>query len=328
MKFQSRRASIVLAATVLASLLAIHPAQAQDYPTRTIKIIVPFAAGGGGDAIGRLVARKLEDQFKQPVIVENKPGASSIIATDLVAKAPADGYTILLNVPLIVQTVSLFNKLPYDPLADFAPVTLLGTTNVMLAVGTGKVSATTMKEFVEQARQKPKEHSYASIGPGSTGHLLGFALNEANRLDTLHIPYKGAAPATQALLSGEVSSVFLDYVTLKPHVDAGKVRLLAITGTERSAQTPTVPTLAELGYNGFESGSWAGLFVPAKTPSPILKRLEEALAKVLTDPEYVQIMTNYGYKIEVLSQPKFAAMVRSEFTRWNDLIKKAGIKLD
>lgn len=328
MRFPNRRAWMALAATALASLSATDAVQAQDYPSRPIRIIVPFAAGGGGDAIGRLVARKLEDQFKQPVIVENKPGASSIIATDLVAKAPPDGYTVLLNVPLIVQTVSLFNKLPYDPMTDLAPVTLLGTTNVLLAVGTGKVSATTMKEFVEQARQKPKEHSYASIGPGSTGHLLGFALNEANRLDTLHIPYKGAAPATQALLSGEVSSVFLDYVTLKPHVDAGKVRLLAITGTERSPQTPSVPTLAELGYAGFESGSWAGLFVPARTPAPVLKRLEEALAKVLTDPEYVTTMTNYGYKIEVLSQPKFAAMVRSEFTRWNDLIKKVGIKLE
>ena len=328
MKFPNRRAWTIHAAIALASLLAVHPAQAQDYPSRPIKIIVPFAAGGGGDAIGRLVARKLGDQFKQSVIVENKPGASSIIATDLVAKSPPDGYTILLNVPLIVQTVSLFSKLPYDPMVDLAPVTLLGSTHVLLAVGTSKVSALTMKEFVEQARQKPKEHSYASIGPGSTGHLLGFALNEANKLDTLHVPYKGAAPATQALLSGEVSSVFLDYITLKPHVDAGKVRLLAITGTERSPQTPQVPTLAELGYAGFDSGSWAGLFVPAKTPAPVMKRLEDALATVLRDPEYVETMTNYGYKIDVLSQPKFAAMVRSEYTRWNELIKKAGIKLE
>lgn len=328
MRFPNRRAWTVHAAIALASLLAVHPAQAQDYPSRPIKIIVPFAAGGGGDAIGRLVARKLGDQFKQSVIVENKPGASSIIATDLVAKSAPDGYTILLNVPLIVQTVSLFSKLPYDPMVDLAPVTLLGSTHVLLAVGTGKVSALTMKDFVEQARQKPKEHSYASIGPGSTGHLLGFALNDANKLDTLHVPYKGAAPATQALLSGEVSSVFLDYITLKPHVDAGKVRLLAITGTERSPQTPQVPTLAELGYAGFDSGSWAGLFVPAKTPAPVMKRLEDALATVLRDPEYVETMTNYGYKIDVLSQPKFAAMVRSEYTRWNDLIKKAGIKLE
>jgi len=328
MKFPARRAWIALAASALAGLLAAPQAQAQDYPSRPIRIIVPFAAGGGGDAIGRLVARKLGDQFKQSVIVENKPGASSIIATDLVAKSPPDGYTILLNVPLIVQTVNLFNKLPYDPMTDLTPVTLLGSTHVLLAVSTARVSATTMKEFVEQARQKPKEYSYASIGPGSTGHLLGFALNEANRLDTLHIPYKGAAPATQALLAGEVASVFLDYITLKPHVDAGKVRLLAVTGTERSPQTPTVPTLAELGYAGFDSGSWAGLFVPARTPAPVLKRLEDALARVLTDPEYLDTMTGYGYKIDVLTQPKFAAMVRSEYTRWNDLIKKAGIKLE
>lgn len=330
MYFKNRRAWIAqtAAAAALATVCAVIPAQAQDYPNRTVKIVVPFSAGGGGDAIGRLVARKLADQFKQSVIVENKPGASSIIATDLVAKSAPDGYTILLNVPLVVQAVSLFNKLPYDPLTDLEPVNLLGTTQVYLAVGTSKVTAKTMKEYVEQARQHPKEYGYASIGPGSTGHLLGFALNEANKLDTLHIPYKGAAPATQALLSGEVASVFLDYVTLKPHVDAGKVRLLAITGNEHSAQTPNVPTLAELGYTGFESGSWVGLFLPAKTPAAVTKRLDEALAAVLVDPEYVETMTKYGYKIGNLTQPQFVAMIRREYTRWNELIKKAGIRLD
>jgi len=184
MYFKNRRAWIAqtAAAAALATVCAVIPAQAQDYPNRTVKIVVPFSAGGGGDAIGRLVARKLADQFKQSVIVENKPGASSIIATDLVAKSAPDGYTILLNVPLVVQAVSLFNKLPYDPLTDLEPVNLLGTTQVYLAVGTSKVTAKTMKEYVEQARQHPKEYGYASIGPGSTGHLLGFALNEANKL--------------------------------------------------------------------------------------------------------------------------------------------------
>lgn len=328
MKIFSRRTWIAHAVTAVVAVFATIPALAQDYPNRTVKIVVPFAAGGGGDIIGRLVARKLSDQLKQTVIVENKPGASSIIATDFVVKSPPDGYTVLLNVPLIVQTMSLFSKLPYDPLVDLTPVTLLGTTPIYLAANAGKVPNGSMKEYVELARAHPKDFSYASIGSGSTGHLLGFAFNEANHLDTLHIPYKGAAPATQALLSGEVASVFLDYVTLKAHVDAGKVRLLAITGTERSAQTPTVPTLAELGYAGFESGSWAGIFLPAKTPAPIVKRLGDALQKAMADPEYVDTMTRYGYKTNQLTQPQFAAMVRSEYTRWAELIKKAGIKLD
>ncbi len=325
----SRRSAMMLAAAFAATAFAAIPAaHAQDYPNRTVKIVVPFAAGGGGDTIGRLVARKLAEQLKQPVIIENKPGASSIIATDLVAKSAPDGYTLLLNVPLIVQTVSLFNKLPYDPLTDLVPVSLLGTTQVYFAANAGRLTTSTMKEYVELARANPVNYSYASIGPGSTGHLLGFALNEANHLGTLHIPYKGAAPATQALLSGEVASAFLDYVTLKSHVDAGTVRLLAITGTERSTQTPAVPTLAELGYSGFESGSWVGIFLPAKTPAAIVKRLEEALFKAMADPEYVEAMVRYGYKSSNLTQPQFAAMVRSEYIRWTALIKKAGIKLD
>lgn len=318
------------ALTLLAlfALFATISAKAQEYPDRTVKLVVPFAAGGGGDIIGRLVARKLGEQLKQAVIVDNKPGASSIIATDFVAKAAPDGYTVLLNVPLIVQTLSLFSKLPYDPLVDLMPLTLLGTTPLYFAANADKAPNGVVKEYVELARAQPKSYSYASIGPGSTGHLLGYAFNGANYLDALHIPYKGAAPATLALLNGEVASVFLDFVTLKSHVDSGKVRLLAITGTERSAQTPTVPTLAELGYSGFESGSWVGLFLPAKTAAPIVKRLADALQKTLADPEYVEAMTRYGYKTNHLTQPQFAAMVRSEYTRWSELIKKAGIKLD
>jgi len=220
-------------AVATVALVAAVPAAAQYYPTRTVKIVVPFAAGGGGDTIGRLIARKLGDQLKQSVIFENKPGASSI-ATDLVAKSQPDGYTLLRNVPLIVQTVSLFNKLPYDPMVDLTPVALLGTTQVYFAAGTSKAPSGTMKEYVALAKAKPNDYNYASIGPGSTGHLLGFALNEASQLATQHIPYKGAAPATQALLSGEVASAFVDYVTLKSHVEAGTVRLLAVTGTERA----------------------------------------------------------------------------------------------
>ena len=265
------------AATTLSALVLAMPAQAQDYPSRTIKIVVPFAPGGGGDVLGRLIAKKLGEQLRQTVIVENKPGASTIIATDLVAKSTPDGYTVLLNVPLIVQTASLFKKLPYDPLTDLLPVAQINTSQIWFAVGTAKVKATTFKEYIAQAKADPKNFSYASIGPGSTGHLLGFGLNEANGLDTIHVPYKGSTPALQALLSGEVASVFQDYVTLKPQVEAGKVRLLAVTGTTRSEFTHEVPTLKELGYPGFEAGTWAGLFVAAKTPPAIVKTLETSV---------------------------------------------------
>jgi tripartite-type tricarboxylate transporter receptor subunit TctC len=316
------------ATAAFAALVGASPSHAQDYPSQTIRIVVPFAPGGGGDVLGRLVAKKLGEQLKQTVIVENKPGASTIIATDLVAKSKPDGYTLLLNVPLIVQTASLFKKLPYDPLTDLIPVADLNTSQIWFAVSTAKVKARTLPEYVAQAKANPREFSYASIGPGSTGHLLGFGLNEANQLDTIHVPYKGSSPALQALLAGEVASVFQDYVTLKPQVEAGKVRLLAVTGTSRSEFTPDVPTLAELGYAGFEAGTWAGLFVAGNTPPAIVKTLESAVRRITTDPEYVEKMKSLGYSPGKLTQPQFAALVRSEYTRWAVLIKKAGIALE
>lgn len=330
MTHRNRRTWIVqaAAATAFAAIAGAIPAHAQDYPSQTIKIIVPFSPGGGGDVLGRLVAKKLAEQLKQTVIVENKPGASTIIATDLVAKSKPDGYTILLNVPLIVQTASLFKKLPYDPLTDLIPVADLNASQIWFAVGTAKVQARSLKEYVAQAKANPRDFSYASIGPGSTGHLLGFGLNEANHLDTIHVPYKGSSPALQALLSGEVASVFQDYVTLKPQVEAGKVRLLAVTGTTRSEFTPEVPTLGELGFSGFEAGTWAGIFVASNTPPSIVKTLESAVHKITIDPEYVEKMTSLGYTPGKLSQPQFAALVRSEYTRWAGLIKKAGISVE
>ena len=328
MAFQSRCAWFAQVCVAVVAALGLGAAQAQDYPGRTIRIVVPFAPGGGGDVLGRLIAQKLGDQFKQAVIVDNKPGASSVIATDLVAKSPPDGYTVLLNVPLIVQTASLFNKLPYDPLTDLTPVTDIVSSPVWFAVGAEKIPARTLKEYVEQARAHPKDYSYASIGAGSSGHLLGFALNEANGLDTIHVPYKGSAPAMTALLGGEVASVFLDFVTLKSQVAAGKVRLLAVTGTERSPVTPAVPTLAELGYPGFEASTWAGLFVPGKTPRDVVQKLETAVRKVMSDPEYLARIRDLGYEPGGQPQAQFAAQVRNEHARWGSLIRKAGVKLE
>ena len=326
----NRRIWLCRAAVMAAwsSFATTTPVLAQDYPSQTIRIIVPFSPGGGGDVLGRLVAKKMAEQLKQTVIVENKPGASTIIATDTVAKSKPDGYTILLNVPLIVQTASLFKKLPYDPLKDLIPVADLNHSQIWFAVGTAKVKAKTLKEFIAAAKANPKDYSYASIGPGSTGHLLGFAMNEANKLGTIHVPYKGSTPALQALLSGEVASVFLDYVTLKPQIEAGKVRLLAVTGTERSQFTPEVPTLTELGYKGFEAGTWAGLFVAANTPPAIVKTLADTVHKITADPDYVEKMAALGYAPGYMSQKEFAAFVRSEDTRFGALIHKAGITLD
>lgn len=303
-------------------------AQAQDYPSRALRIVVPFSPGGGGDVLGRLVGQKLSEALKQPVVVENKPGASTTIASNLVAKSPPDGYTLLLNVPLLVQTASLYSKLPYNPLVDLIPVTDLVTTPLWMAVGTAKVPARTLKEYIEAARANPTEYNYASVGAGSSGHLLGHELSDANNLNMTHVPYKGSTPAMMALLSGEVTAVFLDYVTLKPQVEAGKVRLLAVTGTARTRLTPQVPTLAELGYPGFEAANWGGLFVPAKTPPEIVKRLETEVQKIVQRPDYLAKIRELGYEPGGSPQAEFAALVRADHARWGAMIKKVGVKLD
>lgn len=324
--FTRRTFSTVLACAGLAFGAAAHAQQ--DFPSRTIRVVVPFAAGGGGDVIGRVYAQKLSEALKVPVIVDNRPGASTIVGSDYVAKSAPDGYTILLNVPLLVQTPFLYAKLPYDPLADLKPVTDLNSSPLWFAVSTEKTKVRTMAEFVAQAKQHPLDYNYASIGAGSSGHLLGYALNESNALSMMHVAYKGSTPAMLALVAGEVSAVFLDYVTIRPQLASGKVRLLAVTGAKRSPLTPDVPTLAELGYPGFENKVWGALFVPSKTPADVLARLETETRKILAQPDLVAKWRELGYETGGQPQAQFAAQLRSESVRWGNLIKKAGVKLD
>ena len=330
MKQQHRRTFLahILAASCLLPAGGAVLAQPNDYPNRTIKVVVPFAAGGGGDVIGRVYAQKLAEALKVAVIVENKPGASTMIGSDYVAKSAPDGYTILLNVPLLVQTPYLFNKMAYDPLVDLTPVTDLAASPLWFAVSTSKTNTHTLKDFVAQAKLHPQDYNFASIGAGSSGHLLGYALNEANGLNMMHVPYKGSSQATLALMAGEVSAVFLDYVTLKPQLASGKVRLLAVTGTRRSALTPDVPTLTELGYPGFESTVWGALFVPSKTPAEIVNRLETETRKILALPDVLAKWRELGYEPGGMPRAQFAAQLRTDSVRWGALIKKTGVKLD
>lgn len=320
--------ALALGCGLLFAMTGQAGAQTGDYPSRTIKIVVPFSPGGGGDVLGRLLAQKLSESVSQPVIVENKPGASSIIASDFVAKSAPDGYTVLLNVPLLVQTPSLYSKLPYDPQVDLIPVTDLVTSPLWFAVNANGIPARTLKEYVAAAKARPSEYNYASIGAGSSGHLLGHALSEANGLTMTHIPYKGSSPAMLALLGGEITAVFLDYVTLKPQLESGKVRLLAVTGSARSTLTPQVPTLAELGYAGFEADVWGGLFLPGKTPLAVVKRLESEVQKIVLQPDFQAKVRELGYVPGGKPQSQFAALVRNDQARWGQMIRKAGVKLD
>ncbi|HSV78966.1 MAG TPA: tripartite tricarboxylate transporter substrate binding protein [Ramlibacter sp.] len=312
----------------LAALAFAAPAAAQTYPNRPIKIIVNSPAGGGNDFIARTVAQKLETALKQPVIVDNKPGAGGIIASEFVAKSAPDGYTVLFNGPLLVQTAGLYNKLPYDPLRDFTPVTDVIRTPLWLAVNAEKIPARTLKEFVDYAKAHPGRVSYGSVGSGSSHHLYGFRLAEAAGLDLLHVPYKGGAPAMVALVGGEVTAAFADYVSLKPHVASGKVRLIAVTGTQRPALTPDVPSLTELGYKGFEAYGWGALFVPSRTPADVAQKLQSEVARLLKSPDVVAKFQEVGFELGGTPQPQFAAQVQTDYVRWTTLIKQAGVKLD
>lgn len=313
---------------VVMALLANGLCAAQSYPARPIKMIVPTPAGGGNDFITRTVAKKLEDMLGWQIVVENKPGASGIIAADFVAKAPPDGYTVLFSGPLLVQAAGLHSKLPFDPLKDFTPLTDVIRTPLWFAVSTAKVPARSLKEFSELAKTKGREDSYGSIGPGSSHHLYAFGLNEAAGLNMIHVPYKGGAPATIALVAGEISAVMLDLVSLKPYVANGKVQLLAVTGTKRSALTPEVPTLSELGFAGFESYGWGGLFLSSKTPPEVVQRLETEIGKVLQQADVVTKFKDMGFEIGGTPQAQFARQVAADHDRWTRLIKRAGVSLD
>ncbi|MDO9438547.1 tripartite tricarboxylate transporter substrate binding protein [Hydrogenophaga sp.] len=313
----------------LATLAIAMPASAQGYPNRTIKIVVNSAGGGGNDFIARTIAEKMQVSMKVPVVIDNKPGASGVIASDIVAKSPADGYTMLFNGPLIVQTAALLSKLPYDPLKDFTPLTDVIRTPLWLAVNTEKLpNVKTLKDFVDYAKANPGKISYGSVGSGSSHHLYGFRLAEAAGLDLLHVPYKGGAPVTVAMMSGEVSATFLDLVSLKPLVASGKVRLLTVTGTQRPALTPDVPTLSELGYKGFESYGWGAFFLPANTPADVVQRLHAEVAAAIRSPDVAAKFTDVGFELGGTPPAQFASTVQSDYTRWTTLIKQAGVKLD
>jgi len=317
------RAGCAPAAVAIAALIA-PAAQAQGYPSKPIRIVVAFAPGGAGDFLARTVQQKLQERYQQTVVVENKPGASGTIGAELVAKAAPDGHTILVTNQLIVQAPNLIAKLPYDAQRDFVPVVELGGAPPILAVNASKTSARTLKEFVDEVRKNPRTFSYASVGQGSMGHLYGAALNDVAGIDLMHVPYKGSAPVVMALVGGEVQSAFSDYATMKPHIESGKLRLLAVS--KPYPATPNLPTFASLGYPGLESYSWIGMFVPARTPNGTVQQLAAEVSRIIKLPEVAAKLQELGLEAGGMPQDQFAAMVAADFKRWAEIMKKAGIK--
>lgn len=308
--------------------MAFTQTSAQDYPTRSVRWVVPFPAGGGTDTVTRLVTTKMAESLRQPMVVDNKPGASTVIGNDLVVKAAPDGHTLLVNIPLLLQSSALLSKLPYDPLRDLVPVTTLVSAPLWLAVSTARVPGATLGEFVDQAKRASTPLEFASFGNGSTPHLYGFRLTEASGVNMVHVPYKGGAPAVLALMSGEIAMMFSDYVTLQPHLASGKVKIIAVTGQRRSRLTPQVPTMAELGYTGFEAVGWGGVFAPAKTPPQTVQQLAAAISAAVRDPAVSAKLSEMGYEPGGMPTAEFASQVQSDHALWTGLVRRAGARLD
>jgi len=317
-----RTLQALAAAAALATASA--PALAQSYPSKPVRIVVAFAPGGVGDFLARAVQQKLQEKYNQTFTVENRPGASGTLGADAVARAAPDGHTILVTNQLIVQAPSLFKQLSYDPLRDFVPVTDLGGAPIILAVNAANTPSRTLAEFVDEVRRKPRTHSYASVGTASMGHLYGAQLNDLAGIDLMHVPYKGSAPVVMALVGGEVTSAFSDYATMKPHIESGKLRLLAVS--RPYAPTPNLPTFSALGYPGLEAYSWIGMFVPAKTPPAIVRQLADDVARISKLPEIQARLAPLGLDTGGMPQEQFAAMVAADRDIWATMIRKAGIK--
>lgn len=303
-------------------VLATSAPMAQEYPNRPIRMVVPFAAGGSSDTVARLLAQKLGTSLGQPVVVENRPGAGGNIGMDSVAKAAPDGYTIVFSVPSAAINPSLYAKLPFDPVKDFAPVVHVCNVTGILVVHPS-VSARSLAEFISLARAKPDAINFASAGSGTVVHLAGEMFKSLAKVGLTHIPYKGSGPALTDLLGGQVQSMFANMPGTIQHVKAGKLRVLAVTSAKRSPLLPDVPAIAEL-VPGYVASAWFGVFAPAATPPVIVTRLNEAFNVALKDPEILAQLAAEGAEAVGGTPEAFGRFFRDDIARWAPIVKASG----
>ena len=322
------KAPFTALAIALAACGIADTASAQDWPNRTIRIVVPYAPGGGVSVYAHLVSTKLSEIVKQSVVVENRPGAGGNVGSDVVAKSPPDGYTALIHTSALASAGPMYKSLSFDPIKDFAPVTNVVATQMVVS-GSLKANATTLKELIAEAKAKPGTMNYASSGLGSSLHLFAEIFKNSLGLDIQHIPYRGDAPMITAMIAGDVQMAFLPQATAQAAIQGGRVRALAITGSKRMPQLPDTPTLAELGIPGFEGGNWTGMWLPAATPPAVVLALQQAMAKVLTDPAVAERFRALGAEPGGDTPEQFAAQFKADVARFADIIEKAKIpKLD
>ncbi|MET0867554.1 MAG: tripartite tricarboxylate transporter substrate binding protein [Pseudorhodoplanes sp.] len=315
------RLLFLLAATALAL-----PAYAQEFPSKPIKLIVPFPPGGPNDIIARVVGAKMSELIGQPVVIDNRGGAGGVLGTDAVAKAEPDGYTIAItSAGALAISKSLQEKLPYDTLKDLKPVTLVAKVPELLVVA-NNVPAKSMPELLALAKAKPGQLNFASTGPGSMPHLAGELFKTSAGIDIVHVPYKGAAPAVNDIIGEQVQMVFLDIPVLLPQVQAGKVRPIAIGSRERVPSLPDVPTTAEVGLPQIEAENWYGMVAPAATPTAIIAKLHKATVDALGSADVKDKLASQGAILVGNTPEEFAAYIQSEIDKWGKVAKAANIK--
>jgi len=316
-------------AALAAAALALSAAHAQVYPAKPIRLIVPYPAGGGTDFFARTVAAQLSQQMGQQVVVENRPGAATIIGADAAAKSAPDGYTLLLgDTATYAVNPSLYKKLPYDPQKDFSPVSLTGRFALLLVVNPASIKADSVGELIEQAKKTPRALDYASPGAGSPHHLAMELFKLRTGVPFTHVPYKGAAPALQDLLGGRIPVMFLDLATGAPQIKGGKLKALAVASDQRIAALPGLPTLGESGLPGFEAWAWQALAVPAATPREIVAQLNAEYRKAIGTPEVRRKMIDAGIDPLQSSPAEAAAYIKSETAKWAKVIGEARITVE
>jgi tripartite-type tricarboxylate transporter receptor subunit TctC len=323
------RRCFVLAAALLAPVLPAHAQEpAADFPSRPIRIVVPFPPGGATDIAARLLAERMGEHWKQPVTVDNRPGAGGNIGSDLVAKSAPDGYTLIMGVTgSHAINTSLYAHLPYDPIKDFAAISQVAVVPNVVVVHPS-VPAATLQELVALARREPGKLNYASLGNGTAAHLTMEMFKTAAGIDITHIPYKGSAPAVADLIAGQVQVMIDGLPSALPYVKAGKLRALAVTSAHRSPAAPELPTIAESGYPGFSADAWSGLFAPAGTPRAVVDKLALETRRILALPEVRQRLAGLGAEAVGSTPSEFTQHVRNEIDKWARVVKASGARVD
>ncbi|WP_375139097.1 Bug family tripartite tricarboxylate transporter substrate binding protein [Sphaerotilus montanus] len=316
----------LIAPTLAATLAATAPA-AHAFPDKAITIVVPTAAGGGNDAMARTIAQKLGTLLGQTIVIDNRAGANGSIASEFVARAPADGHTLMFGYIATHSMNPALQKLRYDPVNDFEPIGLVGYSATLM-VANANVPVKDVKDLVAQLKAKPDKYTYASAGNGTAPHFAAELFKMNAGVVMLGVPYKGSAPAVSDTIGGQTQFMFPSLFTALPHVKAGKLKALAVAGPKRSASLPDVPTLKEAGVDGVDVMQWYGLFAPARTPKPIVEQLNKALNQILNDKDIIKRIEDHGADVESSTPEQLGALVKSELTKWKGVVQKAKLTAD